>query len=98
MVVSSVGRSVAEEGARVITALPTAKVLSTARQMVASQIVLIILMPQAPIGPHRFRRLKGGLKVCLCIALKLPAKGSNRSLRSSRSCDQDKCSLRLLGQ
>ena len=45
MVVSSVGRSVAEEGARVITALPTAKVLSTARQMVASQIVLIILSP-----------------------------------------------------
>ena len=46
MVVSSVGRSVAEEGARVITALPTAKVLSTARQIVASQIVLIILSPK----------------------------------------------------
>jgi hypothetical protein len=46
MVVRSVGCSVAEEGVRVITALPTAKVLSTARQMVASQIVLIILSPK----------------------------------------------------
>ena len=48
MVVGSVGRSVAEEGMRVITALPTANVLSTARQMVASQIVLIILSPKPP--------------------------------------------------
>ena len=46
MVVSSVGRSVAEEEVRVITALPMAKVLSTARQVVASQIVRIILSPK----------------------------------------------------
>jgi hypothetical protein len=46
MIVRSVGRSVAEERARVITALPTTKVLSTPRQMVASQIVLIILGPK----------------------------------------------------
>ena len=46
MVVRPVGRSVAEEGVRVIRALPTAKVLSTARQIAASQIVLIILSPE----------------------------------------------------
>jgi len=45
-VVWSIGRSVAEETARVITALPTARVLSTAKQTVATQIVLIILMPK----------------------------------------------------
>ena len=59
MVVRSVGRSVAEEGVRVITALPTAKVLSTARQMVASQIVLIILSPK-PCAQRSLRIDSGG--------------------------------------
>jgi hypothetical protein len=44
---------------RVITALPTAKVLSTARQMVASQIVLIILSPK-PSAPDRLPIDSGG--------------------------------------
>jgi hypothetical protein len=55
---------VAEEGARVITALPTAKVLSTARQMVASQIVLIILSPKPehPTGSLSIQAVKGQVK------------------------------------
>lgn len=63
MVVWSLG-SGAEEGLRVIRALPTAKVLSTARQTVASQIVLIILRPE-PEDPSSLsiQAVKGQVEV-----------------------------------
>jgi hypothetical protein len=64
MVVRSVGRSVITESTRVISALPAAKALSTARHIVASQTVLIMLCPE-PVAENNLRidsgRLKGRL-------------------------------------
>jgi len=57
MVVRSVGRSVITESARVIKALPTAKALGTARQIAASQTVLIMLCPR-PVSAS-IRAVKG---------------------------------------
>src|SRR6266852_6061131 len=77
MVVRCVGRSVIAESARVISAFPAAKALSTARHIVASQTVLIMLCPKpvAKVTSASIRAVKGQVDTRRSgVALKSSAK------------------------